>query len=118
MKQILIFLMIPVLFTAVLPGPSAAADRSPFTESPKQISLYNYTRAVQSCKVVGLITTQTRGRVILKLNDDDHTAVYREGDSFQLFYRGISHRFTLEKINPKSIRLKGGNKKVYEVEVR
>lgn len=117
MKQILIPLMALVLLTAVIPCPSTA-NRSPFTQSPKQKSLYNYTRAVNGCKVIGLIATQTRGRVILKLNDDEQTAVYREGDTLTLLYHGISHTFTLEKIYPQSIRLKGGNKKAYEVEVR
>lgn len=117
MKQILMSLMTLALLTVAIPG-SSAADRSPFTESPKQKNLFNYARAVKNCKVVGLIATQTQGRVILKLNDEEDTAVYREGDTFQLLYRGISHTFTLRKINPKSIRIKGGNKKLYEVEVR
>ena len=119
MRHRLIPILILILLgtAAGIPGP-AGAGRSPFNESPKQKSVYNYARAKKNCTIIGLIATQTQGRVILKLNEDEHASVYQEGDALQLTFRGISHRFTIESINSKSIRLRGGNNKNYVVEVR
>ena len=115
-KNLLPGLMIFLLMALLMPA--SATERSPFESSPKQRNLHNYTRASKNCRIAGLITTKTQSRVILKLNNDPQTLVFREGDTIRLLYRGIGHDFRISAIKAKSVMLTGKNNKTYEMKAR
>jgi hypothetical protein len=105
-----------VSLLAVLP--SLCAARSPFDAPEKSVNLYDYPAALARCRVMGLITTDTNGRVLLEINGDNHPSVYSKNDRIFIPFNGVIHEFTLEEIRRKGLKFKAKDNRTHEVELR
>ena len=107
-----------VLFVCALPAAGLSEERSPFEVPAKRTNPYNYKRAVETCTVRGIITTDRIGKAILQSGADEAYGVYSLGDKIVLKYGGMDHGFTITRIEKKTVCLKGRNGVSYEVKVR
>ncbi len=111
----LVCLTLLYLFAAL---PSAAAERSPFEEpaAPPQ-ALFNYKAAKKQIEIIGLITTDTNAKVIVRTNPERPPAVYSKDSRIIVTHNGVDHTYRIVKIKNRSILLKAGNGETCEVEV-
>jgi hypothetical protein len=102
----------------LLAPPAAGQTRSPFDEPEKSVNRYDYPAALTLCRVTGIITTGTGGRVILEIAGYDRPGVYAEKDRIFIRYNGVTHEFILERILRKGMKLKAKDNQTHEVELR
>ena len=66
-------ILLLILLLSVQSGISYAAERSPFEEPVNARDMYDYGRAQKRCTIIGIITTEKNGKVILKLTNSEAT---------------------------------------------
>lgn len=129
-------ILVLILLMSVQSGISYSAERSPFEEPVNARDMHDYRKAQKKCRIIGIITTEKDGKVILHtpgtpgggsasgeapaLNEvtTKGASVYSVNDRIRIKSNGILHEFTLNKIKNKGIVLKGKNGRSYEVEAR
>ncbi len=125
-------ILVLILLMTVQSGISYSAERSPFEEPVNARDMHDYKKAQKQCRIIGIITTEKDGKVILHTtggSDNGATpalngvttqgaSVYSVNDRIRIKSNGILHEFTLNKIKNKGIVLKGKNGRSYEVEAR
>lgn len=117
-KIISLILFLFVLATG-LPDFLPAAERSPFDEpAVPPTALYNYETAKQQIEIIGLITTKAHGNVIVRTDPERPSSVYSTGSRIIVSLHGMEHIYRITQIKNRSILLKAGNGKTYEVEVK
>ena len=114
-KKIALILFVIVFAAGLLP----AAERSPFDEpAAPPTALYNYQAAKKQIEIIGLITTKRHGNVIVRTDPERPSAVYSTGSRIIVSLHGVEHSYRIIKIKNRSMLLKAGNGKTYEVEVK
>ncbi len=107
-KKIIWMALFFVLFFAALVW---SQERSPFEAASK--NLYNYEKAVSSLMLKGIITTSKFKRAVFLI--DESYSVFALGDKFNIEAKNLQYSFKVSEIKKKSVIIKGGDKKSYEV---
>ena len=107
-KKIILMTLFFVLFFAAL---AWSQERSPFEAASK--NLYNYEKAVSNLILKGIITTSKFKKAVFLI--DESYPVFSPGDSFNIEAENLQYTFKVSSIKKKSVIIKGGNKKFYEV---
>jgi hypothetical protein len=114
----MIFFTVIVLMLSAPAGARADGDRDPFETSVETTNPYRYRQAVELLTVKGIIRTESDRRIIMATPDLPGLAVLKEGDEIAVRYQGISHRFTVIRINARDVRFHARSGTAHEVRIQ